>query len=87
MFVTECPDCQAKFRVTDGQLRLANGRVRCGNCLSIFDAESGRADRPPVAATEQIQHPSTRSQFAQLEAEPFALCSELFNISGLNELS
>ncbi len=77
MFVTECPDCQAKFRVTDGQLRLANGRVRCGNCLSIFDAESGRADRPPVTATEQIQHPSTRSQFAQLEAEPIVL--ERFN--------
>lgn len=77
MFVTECPECQAKFRVTEGQLRLANGRVRCGNCLSIFDAESGRADRAPVTATEQLQQTATGAQFAQLDAEPIVL--ERFN--------
>lgn len=73
MFVTECPECQAKFRVTDGQLRLANGRVRCGNCLSIFDAESGRTDRTPATATELPQQPSTGAQFAQFDAEPIVL--------------
>ncbi len=77
MFVTECPECQAKFRVTDGQLRLANGRVRCGNCLSIFDAENGRTDRTPTTATEQPQQTSTGAQFAQLDAEPIVL--ERFN--------
>lgn len=77
MFVTECPECQSKFRVTDGQLRLANGRVRCGNCLSIFDAESGRADRTTGTATEQLQQTSTGAQFAQLDAEPIVL--ERFN--------
>jgi predicted Zn finger-like uncharacterized protein len=77
MFVTECPDCHAKFRVTDGQLRLADGRVRCGNCLSIFDAHNGRADRPAVTAIDHSKEHSTGLQFAQLDAEPIVL--ERFN--------
>ena len=78
MFVTECPECHAKFRVTDGQLRLAGGRVRCGNCLSIFDAESGRADRPTVTPIDHAEEPSSvGSQFTQLDAEPIVL--ERFN--------
>lgn len=77
MFVTECPECQAKFRVTDGQLRLANGRVRCGNCLSVFDAENGRAGQLAVPETEKRPHPPSGAQFAQLEADPIVL--ERFN--------
>ena len=34
--VTECPHCQTRFRVTDHQLQLAAGRVRCGACLTVF---------------------------------------------------
>lgn len=36
--VTQCPKCQTSFRVTDAQLKIANGAVRCGSCLHIFDA-------------------------------------------------
>lgn len=38
MVITCCPDCHARFRVTDGQLKLARGQVRCGACLCVFDA-------------------------------------------------
>ena len=38
--VTECPNCQTRFRVNKEQLDIANGRVRCGACLSVFDGES-----------------------------------------------
>ena len=77
MFVTECPECHAKFRVTDGQLRLADGRVRCGNCLSVFDAESGRVDRIAVKSTDHSENLSKSSQFTQIAAEPIVL--ERFN--------
>ncbi|GAA0702264.1 hypothetical protein GCM10009104_34490 [Marinobacterium maritimum] len=40
MVITRCPDCHARFRVTDGQLKLARGQVRCGACLSVFDAKA-----------------------------------------------
>ncbi|WP_328187499.1 DUF3426 domain-containing protein [Marinobacter sp. OP 3.4] len=38
--LTRCPHCDTRFRVTDGQLNVANGRVRCGHCMEVFDARS-----------------------------------------------
>lgn len=38
MLITQCPDCHSLFRVTRGQLKLAEGKVRCGACLMVFDA-------------------------------------------------
>jgi predicted Zn finger-like uncharacterized protein len=35
--VTECPKCNTRFRVTETQLQVAAGRVRCGACLLVFD--------------------------------------------------
>jgi predicted Zn finger-like uncharacterized protein len=36
--VTQCPKCHTSFRVTDTQLNIAGGAVRCGSCLHIFNA-------------------------------------------------
>ena len=35
---TQCPNCHSLFEVTEEQLDRANGSVRCGNCLSVFQA-------------------------------------------------
>jgi predicted Zn finger-like uncharacterized protein len=35
---TQCPHCQTRFRVTDEQLGIAKGKVRCGNCMEVFNA-------------------------------------------------
>ncbi|MDS1311122.1 DUF3426 domain-containing protein [Marinobacter xiaoshiensis] len=35
---TECPKCHTRFRVTDEQLGLAKGKVRCGHCMAVFNA-------------------------------------------------
>lgn len=40
MVVTQCPECSALFRVSEGQMRLAQGKVRCGACLTVFDAQA-----------------------------------------------
>ncbi|SEI75067.1 MJ0042 family finger-like domain-containing protein [Pseudomonas linyingensis] len=37
-FVTQCPHCQTRFRVTPAQLGMARGAVRCGACLQVFNA-------------------------------------------------
>ena len=34
--VTVCPKCSTQFRVNEAQLQLANGKVRCGACLNVF---------------------------------------------------
>ena len=35
---TQCPKCSTRFRVTDEQLGIARGKVRCGHCMDIFNA-------------------------------------------------
>ena len=35
---TRCPSCKTRFRVSEEQLKLADGWVRCGHCADIFDA-------------------------------------------------
>ncbi|MDG2070319.1 MAG: zinc-ribbon and DUF3426 domain-containing protein [Pseudomonadales bacterium] len=42
--ITRCPQCQMSFHVTDEQLCMAHGAVRCGSCLSIFQAEAYMED-------------------------------------------
>ncbi len=35
--ITQCPNCETRFRVTEAQLQVAAGRVRCGACLTVFE--------------------------------------------------
>lgn len=35
---TKCPSCETNFQVTAEQLKAANGDVRCGQCLTVFNA-------------------------------------------------
>ena len=35
---TQCPHCKTRFKVTQQQLDIAKGRVRCGSCMQIFNA-------------------------------------------------
>lgn len=55
--VTRCPNCDTSFRVTDAQLQAANGAVRCGACLQVFDATvhmvaDGPAQKPDTGTAE-----------------------------------
>jgi predicted Zn finger-like uncharacterized protein len=35
---TECPHCHTLFRLTEAQLDMAGGLVRCGYCNAVFNA-------------------------------------------------
>jgi predicted Zn finger-like uncharacterized protein len=47
---SQCPECQARFRVSAEALRAAHGTVRCGRCGSAFDALARLSDTVPPAA-------------------------------------
>ena len=47
--IAECPSCQTRFRVTVEQLAVADGRVRCGACLAVFDAWEAEVPGESVA--------------------------------------
>lgn len=44
---TQCPECQTVFRLTEEQLALAGGKVRCGHCLGVFTAREHEVDAVP----------------------------------------
>lgn len=56
--VTSCPHCKTSFRITQAQLRAANGSVRCGSCLQVFDATPG-------ITTEKLSKPKEKKAVTQ----------------------
>lgn len=60
MIITRCPNCHARFRVTEGQTKLAGGQVRCGACLKVFSApehEVSSFKPEPDTHTETVTEP------------------------------
>jgi predicted Zn finger-like uncharacterized protein len=57
---TRCPNCQTAFRVTPEQLKARVGKVRCGQCQSVFNALDSLLDEIPAPAprSTQIQPPA-----------------------------
>ncbi len=51
VYVTQCPKCQTRFRITKAQLGIAQGVVRCGACKCIFSAAKQLGLQPPAAST------------------------------------
>lgn len=51
MFTT-CPNCALNLAVTAADLRVGQGYVRCGRCVSVFNALISLADEAEVGADE-----------------------------------
>jgi predicted Zn finger-like uncharacterized protein len=51
--ITQCPVCQMTFKVTEAQIFIADGSVRCGACLHTFKAEQYFVS-PLLDKTEQL---------------------------------
>ncbi|GAB2181022.1 DUF3426 domain-containing protein [Denitratisoma sp. agr-D3] len=63
--LTRCPSCATTFRVTPEQLKVRLGRVRCGQCQTVFNALDGLVEEgaglPPVsvpATADSVPAPS-----------------------------
>ncbi|MBA1272000.1 DUF3426 domain-containing protein [Stutzerimonas azotifigens] len=58
-FVTQCPHCRTSFRVSRAQLGAAQGVVRCGACLEVFNAARQLLVNQNVRATPAPPAPPT----------------------------
>jgi len=45
--VTQCPECDTRFKVSQAQLDMSQGMVRCGNCQAVFNATKQLHDNEP----------------------------------------
>jgi predicted Zn finger-like uncharacterized protein len=57
---TRCPGCRTIFRVTDQQLALRDGQVRCGHCKHVFDGNAGRISLAPKPSDDEPFHDEAR---------------------------
>lgn len=73
--LTHCPNCSAALEVTEEILSVANGKVRCGDCGSVFDGyeflEKTEDDVAPVLTPSTPEAPKPT-----LEAESDAHIDE-----------
>lgn len=67
--ITHCPACQTQFFVTEEQLNKHHGKVRCGQCLHVFDAkaqiiDAESAPESNLAAVEEavVSEPSANDE-------------------------
>jgi predicted Zn finger-like uncharacterized protein len=58
---TVCPKCALTLVVTAADLRVAQGYVRCGRCLNVFNALARLSEERPPAASEPADATSTQS--------------------------
>jgi predicted Zn finger-like uncharacterized protein len=72
--ITRCPKCGTAFRISDALLKSAKGVVRCGSCLSVFNArdhlEVGR--QAPAAPRSQPQSETAQpmARFSETPVQP-----------------
>ncbi|MBC3257710.1 DUF3426 domain-containing protein [Pseudomonas paralactis] len=57
-FVTQCPHCQARFRVNHAQLSVARGVVRCGSCLQVFNAARQLLEQRAQVLAAEAERPA-----------------------------
>lgn len=57
MMLTRCPGCSTTFRVTPEQVKVRQGKVRCGRCQHVFDAIEALVEAAIAPATATTPTP------------------------------
>lgn len=73
--ITRCPACQTQFFVSDAQLDKHDGKVRCGQCLHVFNAKSQFITPSTLEDPALIQTAPT-DQLAEITPSPAVLVTD-----------
>ena len=73
---TQCPNCHTYFRIGPEHLKAAGGKVRCGQCDTVFNALDTLTDElpetlqaePEAARDDEAPTPAPESEIAETEA-------------------
>ena len=72
--ITKCPSCATLFRVSAQQLQAHGGRVRCGQCMAVFDGlkalAAGQTPEPAAPAGFELQPVEPAAMAPQAAAPP-----------------
>ena len=71
LLVTQCPRCESTFNTSARVLDIAHGLVRCGACLSVFEADQHLIDPLPDRSSDEDGVSATESVFISAPQEYF----------------
>ncbi len=84
---TRCPICKTNFSVTEAQLQVAQGKVRCGSCKNVFNARqhihyrsaapTAVKDNPTPVTKPKPETSNTPTEHSDIDAIFNALDSQL----------
>lgn len=52
---TRCPNCQTYFKISAEHLKKAGGKVRCGQCMKVFNSLGNLLEDLPVSLAERTR--------------------------------
>jgi predicted Zn finger-like uncharacterized protein len=52
---TRCPNCQTYFKISADHLKKAGGKVRCGQCMKVFNSLGNLLEELPVSLQERTR--------------------------------
>lgn len=58
-----CPNCQAQYQLSPEQLSVAHGKVRCGACMTVFQASPAPVKAAPPPPPRPAPERTQRSAF------------------------
>ncbi|MEJ2142067.1 MAG: zinc-ribbon domain-containing protein, partial [Gammaproteobacteria bacterium] len=67
---TQCPSCRTLFRISEKQLAAARGKVRCGKCNHIYNAQGTLLNELPKPAAAPVPPPISQPETRPEEAVP-----------------
>lgn len=65
LWATRCHGCGTSFRVSEEQLKISDGYVRCGRCDTVFNARSTLFDLESASAPVPLDSPPESPRAAQ----------------------
>lgn len=75
-----CPTCQTQYQLQPEQLQIANGKVRCGQCLTVFEPKKIEAQRSPSATPSRSSY--VRDEDDKLQGNYTRAASNVSQTSG-----
>ena len=58
--ITQCPTCSTRFKVSQAQLDVHHGLVRCGRCQAVFNATEHLQDDQPSPQLDLLVYPEVK---------------------------
>jgi predicted Zn finger-like uncharacterized protein len=75
---TSCSQCGARYRVTDEQLKISTGKVRCGECSMVFNAFSSLKTYADSNQAVNIRQQSVLPEIAPLPNSELSLHEAMY---------